>query len=236
MKAEALKKLLPPARAEYSDEDLRSFSVDELYRRKLTPDETRRLREINEERRREIERKAAEWAELERPLVVELQSAGFDVESVWDLFNRKQPWDKSEQIRSYVEVLPILLDHLGRDYPSAVREGIARAMAMPEARFAWDDFVRFYRSEEHGRAKDGLAVALAAAADSSVLDELISLAKDRSQGSSRILLLSAFARFTNARARAILMELGTDSELQEEAQIILKKLKAKQMKAKKRDD
>lgn len=230
MSIEVLKKLLPPARPAYTDEELRCFSVNDLYRMKLTSDETARLRAINERRGQENERKAATWNELERPLAEELQAAGFDVGSAWDLFNRKQPWNKQERIKPYAEALPILLKHLGFNYPPAIREGIARAMAMRESRFAWHDLVRFYRDEESNRAKDGLAVAIAAAADSSVLDELIALAKDREQGSSRLLLLSALARSTLPKARAALMELGTDPELEQEVQIILKRLRAKRTK------
>lgn len=235
MTVEVSKKLLPPARPEYSDEDLRNFSVNDLYRMKLTPDETERLRKINEEKRKTIQKNAAEWSELERPLVEELKGAGFEVGSVWSLFNRKEPWNKQEQAKPYVEALPILLKHLKIDYPPAIREGIARAMAMREARFAWDDLVSFYRSEEPGRAKDGLAVAIAAAADSSVLDELILLVKDRTQGNSRLLLLSAFARFADNKSRMTLMELGADPELKLEAQILLKKLRSKRMRERKSD-
>jgi hypothetical protein len=230
MSIEELKKLLPPARPAYTDEDLRGFSVNDLYRMKLTSDETARLRAINERRREDIERNAVILTELERPLAEELKAAGFDVESAWDLFNRKEPWNKRERIKPYAEALPILLKHLGRDYPPAVREGIARAMAMPQSRFAWHDLVRFYRDEKPNRAKDGLAVAVAAAADASVLDELIALAKDRKQGGSRLLLLSALARSTEPKARAALMELGTDPELEKEVQIILKRLRSKRTK------
>lgn len=228
MSIELLKKLLPPARPAYTDEELRGFSVNDLYRMKLTSNETARLRAINEGRRKETERNAAIWNELERPLAEELQAAGFNVESAWDLFNRKEPWNKRERIKPYVEALPILLKHLGRDYPPAIRDGIARAMAMRESRFAWYDLVRFYRDEAPNRAKGGLAVAVAEAADASVLDELIALVKDHTLGSSRVLLLSALARSTDSKARATLMELGADPQLGQETQAILKRLRSKQ--------
>lgn len=231
MNIEMLKKLLPPARSSYTDDELRSFSINDLYRMKLTSDEVARLRAINERRREENERKAAMWTELEHPLAEELQAAGFDVESAWDLFNRKEPWNKRERIKPYVEALPILLKHLGCDYPPAIRDGIARAMAMRESRFAWHDLVRFYRDESPSRAKDGLAVAVAGAADASVLDELIALVKDHTLGSSRVLLLSALARLTDSKARATLMELGADPQLGQEVQAILKRLRSKQTKA-----
>ena len=219
------------SRSARTDEQLRRLSASDFGRVKLTDDEKRRLRAINDKRLEEIERNAAAWSKAEQPVVEELRSMGFDVASVWDLFNRKEPWNKRERIKPYLDALPLLLKHLALDYPPAVREGIARAMAMPQSRFAWNDLVRFYRNEESNRAKDGLAVAVAAAADPSVLDELIVLVKDRKHGKSRLLLLSALARVKDPRAHAALMGLGTDPDLADEVQGILKRLKSKKTKA-----
>jgi hypothetical protein len=54
---------------------------------------------------------------------------------------------------------------------------------------------------------------------------VIALARDTSQGPSRLLLLSAIERSTDPRARAALMDLGTDLDLTEEIQVILRRLK-----------
>ena len=132
----------------------------------------------------ERERRAAEWRRAESALVDELRAAGYSVESAWDLVNTDTP---------YVSALPILLDHLSRPYPDAVREGIARALAVPGARFGWDVLLQQYTDEEDGRAKDGLAVALAAAADEDVIGDVISLASQSKHGPSRLLLLRAGA-------------------------------------------
>lgn len=89
----------------------------------------------------------------------------------------------------YPAALPILLEHLERPYPDRVREGIARALAVHDAKFGWGTLVRLYRQEAPGTdAKDGLAVALAAASDDEVVDEVISLARDSAHGESRLLL------------------------------------------------
>lgn len=214
-------------RSPLTDEELVRVTPGGLAKLKLTDDEISRLRAINERRQLENARKAAEWRKAEQPLIEDLHAVGFDVESVWDLFNRKQVWNKKEHIRPYIEALPILLQHLGRDYPPAVREGIARAMAVPQSRFAWNDLVLFYRNEEAGRAKDGLAVAIAATADPGVLDELIALAKDREHGSSRLLLLSVLARSPDPKARTALMELGVDPDLTLEIQAIFKRQRSR---------
>ncbi len=210
-----------------SDEELRCLSAHDFGKVKLTEDEKSRLRAINDQRRQNIERKAAEWRKAEEPLAEELQAAGYDVESAWDLFNRKELWNRKERIKPYVDALPILVKHLQRTYPARVREGIARALAMPQAKFAWDVLVRLYRDEPETDAKDGLAVAIGAAADDSVLDQVIELVRDPHHGQSRLLMLSALERSSDPRARAALMELGTDPDLKEEIQVVLKRRKSK---------
>jgi hypothetical protein len=164
----------------------------------------------------ERQKRAEEWRRAEAPLVDELKAAGFAVESAWDLVNTPG---------SYPAAVPILLEHLPRQYPAAVREGIARALAVPEAKVGWDLLLRLYRDEREARAKDGLAVAIAAAADDGLIDDVIVLARDAQHGASRLLLLSALERSANARARAALMELGTDPDLKKEVRVILHRLK-----------
>jgi hypothetical protein len=160
-------------------------------------------------------RRAGEWRRAEAPLVAELRAAGFEVESAWDLVNTSTP---------YPRALPILLRHLPRDYPDAVREGIARALATPVAHFGWPIFVELFRKEVSKRAKDGLAVAITANADDSVIGELIELASDPKHGSSRVLLLRALERSKDPRARAALERLASDSDVAKEVAVILKRL------------
>lgn len=171
----------------------------------------KRAREEEERLKRE-----AEYRRAEAPLVDELRAAGFQVQSAWDLVNTPG---------SYPKAVPILLAHLPRPYPAAVREGIARALAVPEAKVGWNVLTQIYRDEQDKRAKDGLAVAIAAAADEDVISDVIALARDTQHGPSRLLLLSALERSADPRARATLMDLGTDPELKKEVQIILRRLK-----------
>lgn len=130
----------------------------------------------------EFQRLEAAMEQAERPLVEELRFAGFAVTSVWDLVNTAAP---------YVGALPTLFAHLERPYPVPIREGIARALAVPEARSGWELLTRLFREERDRRAKDGLAVAIAEAADDTVVDDLIDLARETGHGTSRGLLLSA---------------------------------------------
>jgi len=166
----------------------------------------------------ERDRREAEWQRAENPLVEDLRAAGFNVNSAWDLVNTSTP---------YPAALPILLGHLPRDYPDAVREGIARALATPVARFGWGTFVEMFRRETSKRARSGLAVAIAATADDTVLEELIALASDRAYGPSRLLLLRALERSRDARARTALEGLASDPELTKEVAVILKRVAAR---------
>lgn len=163
----------------------------------------------------ERQRRAAEWRRAEEPLVKELRAAGVDVRSVWDLVNTTAP---------YTAALPILLTHLQHPYPEAVREGIARALAVPEAKFAWKVLLRVYRQEKEQRAKDGLAVAIAAVANEEVIDDVVSLARDAQLGPSRLLLLGALERSVDPRAGAALEELAADPELKDEIRAILRRV------------
>jgi hypothetical protein len=82
---------------------------------------------------------------IEAPLVADLRGVGFDVESAWDLFNRKEPWRKDVPIPPWPEAVPVLVEHLGRAYPFVVHEGIVRALTAPWGRVAFDRLVEVLR-------------------------------------------------------------------------------------------
>jgi hypothetical protein len=65
-------------------------------------------------------------------------------------------------------------------------------------------------------AKAGLAAALAATATDDVIDDLIALAKDRSLGSSRLLLLKALRKSKSEVAKRTIEELASDPDLKKE--------------------
>ena len=172
--------------------------------------------ELKRQQEEERQKRAAEWRRAETPLREELRAAGIIVESVWDLVNTNVP---------YPSALPILLEHLHRPYPAAVREGIARALAVPEASFAWDVLTQLYRNEQEVRAKDGLAVAISAVANDEVIGDLIALIRDTRQGPSRLLLLRALERSSDPKAYKTLVELAPDPNLSKEVQVILRRIK-----------
>jgi len=163
--------------------------------------------------RQRIERSARFRIE-EQPILTELSEIGWNVNSVWDLVNTSAP---------YGEAIPVLLRHLLLPYSDRTREGIARALAVPYAKDAWPMLVAEYRKAPMGQedgirldAKSGLAVALAATATDNVMDELVALARDRSRGESRVLLLRALRKSKSAIAKRAIEELASDPDLKKE--------------------
>lgn len=141
--------------------------------------------------------RAALLAEAELPLVADLARAGVPVSSVWDLVNTKARYDAA---------LPVLVSHLERQYPDAIIEGIARALAVPAAApFAWQTMLTLFRRLSSGhRAKQGAAVALANMTNERTIRQVVEIALDDEVGDDRILLVSALARFAGPHVDAAL--------------------------------
>jgi hypothetical protein len=145
-------------------------------------------------------------SDSEKQLVADLRRCGVRVKSVWDLQSSPEP---------YPQAIPILLTHLQHPYVDRLREGIARALAVRDSRSVWDLLVQLYREEPaDSGTKTALALAVATAADSDQLDELITLAKDPENGASRTMLLGKLRRSDDPAARAALDDLASDPQLE----------------------
>ncbi|NOU34657.1 MAG: hypothetical protein HOO96_42750 [Polyangiaceae bacterium] len=165
-------------------------------------EEATRLRRIEEERL------------AQAPLLDDLASVGLPVETVWHLVDMRMP---------YPHAVPILLAHLGRPYPARVLEGIARALAVPEARVGWNELASMFVETPVRSLKVALAGALAAAADERHLPEVLRLVRDPSHGPARLPLLEAVGKSRDARAIVALCQLEDDEDLGETAQRILRR-------------
>jgi HEAT repeat protein len=151
----------------------------------------------------------------EAPLVEDLHAIGVKASSVWDLVNTHA---------TYAVAIPVLLEHLQRDYIPEVREGIARALAVPEASWAWQILFTFFTREPAGQRRDvkwALACALSGAATDDVIDQIVALVQDPSVGENRLALLSALARSQMPHVRRALEELRQDPQLKREIRILL---------------
>lgn len=199
-----------------------SMTAAELAAKLQTNPEFVARKQAQEQERSE---RAARIRVEEEPILAELRGIGWDVQSVWDLVNTNTP---------YPEAISILLKHLLLPYSDVVKDGMARALAVPEpeVQAAWQLLIEEYRKALTGwgikapgdtteyrlGAKDGLACALAASVTDGTLPELVALAKDRTQGESRVLLLSALKKRRNKSplATQAIDELASDPELQKE--------------------
>lgn len=206
-------------------DELSRLSADEFSRLKLSEMEVATLRQIHHELAQERAERSTRLAAEEVPLAADLHGLGLEASSAWDLVNSKEP---------YSQAVPVLLKHLQRPYSDRIREGIARALAIPhvEVQKNWSLLVAEYCKTSFGQgivaigdtkeyrlgAKDGLAVVLSVAVTNHRLPELIELASDPIHGSSRVLLLSALRkrRRTNRLVQEAIPRLSRDPELGKE--------------------
>lgn len=175
------------------------------------------------ERDRLHEERTAALRENEAPLIGALKDAGIDVGSAW-LLSSRHP--------DYRSAIPILLDHLDREYHDRIREGIARSLGWPEARqLAWDKILvalQRLRSRPESGFRDGLVAAVAGMARSADLSKLIELVDDPALGQSRLLLIPKLSRTGRPEALAILERLKDDPDLYKEISYRLKRKRARQ--------
>ncbi|MEQ1967455.1 hypothetical protein ABLA30_10580 [Xenorhabdus nematophila] len=186
------------------------------------PDSAARREAQEKQREAELAEYRKRIKEEQKFLIEDLHSVGVHVEFVWDLL---QPG----AIALQPQAIPVLLRHVQLPYSDLTTEGIARALGVKEAQDAWPVLVDVYKKTQEGwgirepgdtkelrlGAKDGLAVALSDIVTPQTLGELISLARDPTNGNSRILLLGALQkrRNKNAQVQAALAELIHDPVL-----------------------
>ena len=120
----------------------------------------------------------------------ELAQSGIAFKDVDELVNTALP---------YPAAIPILLKHMTMPYHENIGEMIARALAVPEARYAWDFIVDEYKRAPDLRPdgiksyrKDALALAVAGAMPPDRWDEFLEIIRDKSNGRSRSLMLEKF--------------------------------------------
>jgi hypothetical protein len=176
------------------------------------------VKQRNERERAHLE-KAVRLHEAENPLVIALQGLGMDVSSIWDLVNARE---------SYPMAVPVLLEHMDRNYPPEIREGIARALAIREAVTGWQKIKTAFLNDPNpttdiSPSKWAWGLALGASADDSVIEELIEMARDISHGQDRSPLIGALLRSKDPRAKQVLKELENDPIIGKDAKMARKK-------------
>lgn len=178
---------------------------------------------LEAERRREMA--VAENSKSAEPVVQELREAGFPVEYVADLFNRRF---------NYREAIDILLKWLPLMGNMAVKQDIVRALSVKWARpRAARLLVREFRAAGNGYSSFKWAIGngLSVVADDSVFDDLVGIAKDKSHGTARQMVAVALGNMRNPRAVEVLLELLEDDEVAGHAIMALRKLNSPRARA-----
>lgn len=161
-------------------------------------------------REREMNERATVLGQAEEEMVRDLRQLGYQVRSVWDLVNSND---------SYPSALPVLLHHLHKPYPDAIRDGIARALAVKSAKSAWDVLMAEYVVTQEScepRFKQGLAVALSVTYDHSHFEDIRQLLTEKRHGDSRILLLRPFQNSTRPSVLKMIEQLAEDPTFEKE--------------------
>jgi hypothetical protein len=184
-------------------------------------------------RRAESEKNMAERSarlrQEEEPLLAELRTVGFDLESVYDLVNTGEP---------YPAAVPILMKHLYLPYSDSTKSGIARALAVPDSIPYWQPLKDMFCQTPECPVKQGLACALSVIASKTKrYDEIFEILNDESQGSSKSLLLDVISQSRDPDIRSRLVEFADHPILGIQTKILLKeKERRKQRALKKKAD
>jgi hypothetical protein len=157
-------------------------------------------------------RDAAREAEMqilrreEKPLIADLSAVGIKVDSVWDLVNTN---------RAYPAAIPVLARHLqNRKYPIKIREGIIRALIVPEAdsTIAYALLHQLWELEPcsgglNDSLKGAIAVALTFMARKIPISEILRVIENEKFGYTIFPLIEAVAKIMGSKSIPILLPL-----------------------------
>ena len=153
-------------------------------------------------------------------VVAALREVGVYASSVFDLVNSSD---------SYSSAIPVLLDFLPKRLDKNIREGIARALTVKEARGkAAKPLIRAFRNEKDPYVRWAIANALTVVAEKDDLAAIATLARNKKYGKSREMLAIALGSLKDPRATPVLIELLDDEEIAGHAISGLRKLKPKE--------
>lgn len=162
--------------------------------------------------------------EAEEPLLADLAVAGYRLDSLDDLRRSRA---------RYRAAVPVLLRWLPRVTDRDVKESIVRALSVPWARpEAARPLIEEFRRVDSTVDPDGSGLrwtignALEVVGDDSVFDKLVDLARDRSYGIARQMVVLGLGRSNDSRAASVLVELLHDEDVSGHAVKALGKLKA----------
>lgn len=125
----------------------------------------------------ELAEQAAAGEQACRPVVADLSASGVHVESLWDLY--KQP-------EAYPAAIPVLLEHLQRDYDERTLADIGHALPFKPDALWWGEFKSLYLSTQSDAVRDRLAAAMSGCAVRKHYEDLLAFIETEDLGESRI--------------------------------------------------
>ena len=193
-----------------AEEFLKELGGDLQYRRRVA------------EKERDSLARSAENREAAAALLADLANAGFPVESVSDLFNKRL---------DYRDAILMLLEWLPRISNRDVKEEIVRALSVKWVKpDAAPLLVReFHRVEEGGSSlRWAIGNALEVVADDTVFDDLVEIVQDPSYGRARQMIAVALGKMKDPHAVDVLLGLLDDEEVTGHAIMALGRLGAQE--------
>lgn len=155
------------------------------------------------------------------PVVRALQEAGFPVDGVADLFNKRY---------DYRRAIPVLMEWLPRIDNPYVKEDVVRALsvkwAMSAAPLLVAELERARSVPDGSSLRWAIGNALEALASDDIADELLRIAADVSLGESRQMVVLGLAKITAPSANRVLIKLLSDDDVVSHAVIALGKRRA----------
>lgn len=156
----------------------------------------------------------------EEPIIERLGEVGFDVTSLAEL---------RHDGGRYREAVPVLIDALGQTFEQKTLMEVVRALSVPWAKpSAVEPLIEMFREAEDSTGlglRWAVGNALEVIWDDSRFDELVTLARDRSFGRAREMLVLGMARSKRPEAGDVLIELLDDPDVSGHAVKALSKLK-----------
>lgn len=159
--------------------------------------------------------------------IEDMAEVGLEIESPWDLVNMRRSY------RAAVPVLIAWLEQADDEIPAgdrmAFREALVRSLAVKEARgVAAPALLREFRRDGSPEYRWAVGNTLEVVADDAVFDETAELARDRTYGRDRQMLVLALARMSDPRAVDVLTGLLDDESVAGHAVMALGRLKVPQ--------
>lgn len=164
--------------------------------------------------------------EEEIELVNDLNLAGLNVSSVWDLVNSNS---------KYPNAVPILLTHLIKDYSEKNKEGIVRALAVKEA-IGKVNPILIAEYNRTSKDKTFLRWAIGNAIYTTIIEEdvesILPIVQDETNGTSRQMFVSALGTVKSEKAEDVLITLLDEGEVMLQALEALGRMGSKKAKDK----